>query len=417
MMRESDARAICVAFISSLFIAASSASAEDWPQHLGPTRDGVYAGRAELSAKWPAEGPPVVWKKKVGEGFSAPVIAEGNLILFHRVEDQMTLDCMRAATGEKIWTTGYESSYTDDMHKGDGPRATPAVADGKVYAFGPDGVLICVDLATGKTHWQVDTRKQFKSPQGFFGRACSPVVEGGLVLLNIGGPQAGVGAFDGKTGELRWKATGDEAGYASPVCATIKDARYAFFFTRTGLVAADPKTGDVFFQHRWRSRQHASVNAAAPLVVGDIVFLSSSYETGATALAVDGKNVQTLWAGDDILSSQYANIVHKDGHLFGFDGRNDFNNTRLRCVELKTGKVNWTQAELSAGPIVLAGDKLVILLESGELLLVSADAKGYAQLAKAAVLNSPVRSGPALADGFLHARDGSQLVCFDLRKK
>ncbi len=405
--------------LAALFIVlfTSPASAEDWPQFLGPTRDAVYSGKTKLAESWPASGPPVVWRKKVGEGFASPVVVDGKLFVFHRAGDRNLLDCLNAGTGEALWSAGYDTEYSDDMGKGDGPRATPAVADGKVFVFGPDGVLMCVDIASKKTAWQVDTRKLYKSPQGFFGRASSPVVHDGLVLLNIGGPAHGVGAFDAKTGELRWKATGDEASYASPVVATLDKTPTALFFTRTGLVAVDPKTGDVFFQHRWRSRQHASVNAASPLVVGDVVVLSSSYETGAVALAVKGKECETLWSGNDILSSQYANLVHKDGFLYGFDGRNDFGDTRLRCVELKAGQVKWTKNELAAGPIVLAGDKLVILLESGELLLAAADAKEFSQLAKAAVLHSPVRTNPALADGMLFARDGKELICFDLRQK
>jgi len=405
------------ALVAVLLICTSAAHAEDWPQYLGPTRDAVYSGKAALADRWPAAGPAVVWRKKSGEGFASPIVVNGKVFLFHRVGDRNVLDCLTAATGEAVWSTGYDTEYSDDMHKGDGPRATPAVADGKVFAFGPDGVLMCVDIASGKTVWQIDTRKLYKSPQGFFGRACSPVVHEGLVLLNIGGPEHGVGAFDAKTGALRWKATSDEAGYASPIVATLDNIPTALFFTRTGLVAADPKTGDIFFQHRWRSRQHASVNAASPLAVGNIVVLSSSYQTGATALAVKGKEFETIWAGDESISSQYANLVHRDGHLYGFDGRNDFGDTRLRCVDLKTGAVKWTKNELAAGPILLAGDKLIVLLENGDMLLAAASAKEYSQLAKASVLTSPVRAHAALADGLLFARDAKEIVCFDLRQK
>ncbi len=393
------------------------ASADDWPQFLGPHRDGEYAGKAAIVDSFPAAGPTIAWKKKIGDGYATPVIVGGKLIVFHRVAKRNVLECFNAATSDLIWSAGYETRYRDGMGKGDGPRSTPTIADGKVFAFGPDGVLICVALADGKELWQQDTQKEFKSPAGFFGRACSPVVEDGLVLLNIGAPEAGIGAFDAKTGELRWKATGDEASYASPVVASIKNQHYAFFYTRTGLVATDPKSGDILFQHRWRSQQHASVNAASPLVIGNIVFLSSSYETGATALAIDGKKVETLWSGDNILSSQYANIVHKDGFLYGFDGRNDFGDTRLRCVDLKTGAIKWTQDSLAAGPIIVAGDKLIIVLESGELMLVAADPAKYKLLAKSSLLSNPVRAHPALADGFLYARDNGQLICVDLRKK
>ena len=409
--------AACLALLAVVMLAASCVMAgdEDWPQFLGPGRDATYQGRAKITANWPEKGPAVIWQVKAGEGFSSPVIADDKLILFHRQGDRMVLDCLSAATGKKIWTAGYETSYSDDMRKGDGPRATPAIADGRVVAFGPDGVLLCLDLATGKSLWQIDTRKLYQTPGGFFGRACSPLIEGDLVLLNIGGPEHGIGAFDVKTGDLKWKATGDEAGYASPICATIAGKRYAFFYTRTGLVAVEPKTGDILFQHRWRSKQHASVNAAMPVVVNDLIFLSSSYQTGATTLKIQGNEVHTLWAADDVLSSQYANVVYREGHLFGFDGRNDFGDTKLRCVELKTGKVKWTELDLPAGPLILAGDKIIALLESGEAQLIEASAAGYKKLASAKLLESPVRANAALSAGLLYLRDNEKLICVDLK--
>ena len=394
---------------------ASDVANEDWPQFLGPTRDATYRGKVKLASSWPAQGPPIVWKKSVGEGFGSPVITGEKLLLFHRQGNRMLLDCLHAATGKPIWSAGYDTTFSDEMRKGDGPRSTPAVADGRVIAFGPDGVLWCVELTTGKTQWQIDTRKLYRTPGGFFGRACSPLIEGDLVLLNIGGPAHGVGGFDVKTGDLKWKATGDEAGYASPICATIHSKRIAFFFTRAGLVATDPKAGDLILEHRWRSRQHASVNAATPIVVDDLIFLSSSYQTGATTLQLQGNQVRTLWAADDVLSSQYANIVHHQGHLFGFDGRNDFGDTKLRCVELKTGKVKWTQEDLAAGPLLLAEDKLIVLLESGQVQLIKASAVQYQKLASAKLLSAPVRANPALSAGRLYLRDESHLLCVDLR--
>ncbi|MEX2216018.1 MAG: PQQ-binding-like beta-propeller repeat protein [Phycisphaeraceae bacterium] len=414
-LRTVCAFALALLSLSPSLAPTAPALAEDWPQFLGPSRDGIYRGDTKLASQWPRTGPAVVWKKKVGEGFAAPVVVDGKVILYHRVLDREVVDCLDAATGEVKWSHSDATDYTDDMRKGNGPRATPAVADGRIILHNPDGILQAVDFTSGKTIWKVDTVKQFRSTSGFFGRACSPLIEDSRVLLNIGGPQAGIGAFDAKTGELLWKATGDEAGYASPACATVGDKRIAFFFTRAGLVAADPKTGEVQFQQRWRSRQHASVNAATPLIVGDLVVLSSSYQTGATVLDLSGKAPREVWAGDDILSSQYVNVVHHDGFLYGFDGRNDFGDTRLRCVDLKTGKVQWTQDKLAAGPIVLADGKLFITLEGGELLMVEASPKAFNELGRAAIHNGPVRAYASLADGFLFVRDEDTLVCVDLR--
>src|SRR5437762_4469729 len=221
-------------------VLTSSILASDWPQFLGPTRNGVYGGTA-LPEAWPKEGPPVVWQKKVGQGFSGPVVASGKLILFHRLEDKETVECFDGSTGKRHWSFDYPTGYHDDFGFDEGPRATPAIADGRVYTYGAEGALHCLDLASGKSLWTVDARTEFHAPKGFFGIACSPLVEGNAVLLNVGGRDgSGIVAFDKTNGKILWKATDDEASYSSPVATTINSRRYAFFFTRAGLVAAAP---------------------------------------------------------------------------------------------------------------------------------------------------------------------------------
>ena len=141
---------------------------------------------------------------------------------------------------------------------------------------------------------------------------------------------------------MLWTATDDEASYSSAVGATIAGRRFAIFLTRTGLVGLDPATGRVQFQRRWRARQAASVNAATPLVIGDLIFVSAEYGPGAGVLRVDGSTLTDLWASDDVLSNHYATSVHHDGYLYGFHGRQEFGPS-LRAVELRTGKVRWSQ--------------------------------------------------------------------------
>src|SRR5436190_3936083 len=146
--------------------------AADWPQFLGPTRNGVYTG-TELAQTWPKEGPPVVWQMKVGQGFSGPVVAEGKLILFHRLEDKETIQCLDSKTGKLLWSFDYPTAYRDDFGFDEGPRATPAIADGRAYTYGAEGVLTCLEIATGKRLWSIDCKKDFHAPKGFFGIACS----------------------------------------------------------------------------------------------------------------------------------------------------------------------------------------------------------------------------------------------------
>ena len=395
--------------------AGAGAWAADWPQFLGPTRDGV-AKDERVAASFPGDGPRVLWSKPVGRGFSGPVVSGGNLMLFQRVGDEALVECLDAATGKPKWAAKYPTSYRDDFGFDDGPRGTPAVADGRVYTFGAEGMLACWNLADGAKVWAVDTKAEFKADKGYFGAACSPLLEGDTVVLNVGGRGAGVVAFGKADGKVRWKVTNDEAGYASPVAATLGGRRYVLSFNREGLVGIDPAGGAERFRFRWRSRSDASVNAATPLVIGESIFLSASYGTGAVLLRLEGGQPREVWSGDDELSNHYATSVHRDGFLYGFDGRQE-QTPRLRCVEAATGKVRWTQEDFGAGTLMVAGDQLLILTEKGELVVAPATPEHFRPTARARILKSECRAHAALAGGLLYARDRETLVCVDLREK
>ena len=391
-----------------------AALAADWPQFLGPSRDGVYAGN-DVAGVWPAVGPRVVWQKDVGQGFSGPAVANGKLILFHRLADRETVECLDAATGKRLWVSDYPTHYQDDFGFDEGPRATPTIADGRVFTMGAEGALNCWELAGGKNLWAVDTKRDFTAGKGFFGMACSPLVEGNAVILNIGGEHgAGICAFDSATGKLLWKATDDEASYSSPVAATLHGKRQVLVFTRAGLVSLDPLGGAVLFRFPWRSRMQASVNSATPLVIDDQVFLSASYNTGAVLLRITDAGPQKVWSGEDILSNHYATSVYHEGFLYGFDGRQE-TGPSLRCVELNTGKVRWSQDNFGAGTLMLAGNRLLILTEKGQLISTPATPDAFKPERRAQVLPFDSRAYPALADGLYYARSKKTLVCLDLR--
>jgi outer membrane protein assembly factor BamB len=393
---------------------AASALASDWPQFLGPARNGVYPDHDLIDA-FPPGGPKVLWKKDIGQGFSGPVVSAGKLVVFHRLNDKETVECLDAKIGNRIWVADYPTHYQDDFGFDEGPRATPTIVEGKVYTFGAEGMLNCWDFVTGRNLWRVDTKDQFTAAKGFFGMACSPLVEGNAVIVNIGGGQgAGIVAFDKSSGKLLWKATDGEASYSSPVAATFSGKRYALVFNREGLAALAPKSGKVFFQFHWRSRTRESVNAATPLVIGDEIFLSASYGAGAALLRFKETGPETIWSGDDILSNHYATSVEHGGFLYGYDGRQEMT-PRLRCVELKTGKVRWSRDDFGAGTLMIAGDRLLILTEKGELILAQASPKGFTPLSRAQILPFNSRAYPALAEGLYYARSKDKLVCVDLR--
>src|SRR6266487_7130775 len=262
--------------------------AQDWPQFLGPNRNGSTSG-TNFAAQWPKEGPPLVWERKAGQGFAGPVVSGGKLILFHRIENKEVVECLDAKSGNELWKADYPTSYVDQMGHDPGPRATPSVANGRVYTFGAEGMMSCWSLADGRKLWGVATKSEFGSRLGFFGLACSPLVEGNAVIVNVGGRNgAGIVAFDKGNGKVLWKTSDDEASYASPVAATIAGRRYALFLTRAHLLAAEPSNGKVLFQIPFRPAINSSVSAATPLVIGDTVFLSASYGAGAALLQIDG---------------------------------------------------------------------------------------------------------------------------------
>ncbi len=405
-------------FISHLFglgFVALGLQAADWPQYLGPDRDGTYPGEA-MKRAWPSDGPKVLWRKKnIGAGMSGVVVAKGRAILFHEVNRYDTIECLDTTTGATLWKNHYASGFVPGYGSGAGPRATPAIAAGRVYTMGGQGIVVCTDFATGKTVWRVETQKKHRASDGFFGMACSPLVEGDAVLLNIGGEAgAGIVALDKSAGNLLWKTLDDEASYSSPVMATLQGKRRAVFFTRTGLAVVDPVVGKIDFQNRWRARIHASVNAAAPLVVGELIFVTASYSTGALVLQAAG-GYKTVWSNDISLSSQYASVMHRDGFLYGTHGRADVPPVpALRCVELATGKVRWSVDGFGDCLMLLCGDRLLALMESGELVLGQVTPVGWREISRTQALGTGARSQPALANARLYVRDRNQLACLEV---
>jgi outer membrane protein assembly factor BamB len=397
----------------TLWLIASPAPAADWPQLFGPERNGVSTETGLLQA-WPKDGPARAWSKKIGVGYSGPVVAGERVIVFYRDGDNEVVECLETAGGESKWRTPYACKYSDNFGKGDGPRATPVI-DGKlVFTLGADGTLQCLELETGKRKWSREINTDFGVRNGFFGVATSPLVEGDLLLVNVGGRGSGVVAFNKENGKVAWQATDQGASYSSPVAATIDGTRHVFFFTRQGILSLDPKTGGVRFTQKWRAKIDASVNAAVPLVIDGHVLYSSSYNTGAILLKVRKDSAEEIWKSDEALSSHYSSSVRLGDYVYGFDGRQE-EGARLRCIEWKTGKVAWSKERFGCGTIILADGNLIILDELGELVLVEATPKEYREKARARILNR-TRAPIALADGKLYARDDERVICLKLKK-
>lgn len=389
--------------------------AADWPQFLGPTRDG-QSPETKLNWDWPKDGPPVAWKIDVGSGWASPVVADGKVLLFHRVEDDEVLVALDPVTGKEKWAAKYATKYRDDFGFDNGPRATPCVHDGKVFTLGANGNLHAFDLATGKVLWARDVREEYKTVKGFFGIACSPLVVGGNLVLNVGGKGAGVVALDPATGKEKWKATDDAASYSSPTAAEIDGKAAAVFVTRFGLRVFDAATGKVLHEFAFRPRVNESVQAATPLVWKDEIFLTASYATGAALVRVKCGETTDLWANDKTLSSQYNTPVRVGDYLYGVHGRSDIGTAQLRCVEWKTGAVKWSEANFGVASLIAVDGGVLALTETGDLVRFDASPDGYKERGRVALLSKPTRATAALADGRLYARDGTKLVCVKLSK-
>jgi len=392
----------------------------DWPNFLGPSHNGVSAETGLLKS-WPEEGPPVVWERTIGEGYGAPVVAEGKLLSFHRIGDEEVVECVDALDGSKtLWSHGYPTSYVDQYGYNGGPRSSPTIVGDRVYSFGVEGVLTCIEFATGNPVWQRFVNKDFNVPQGFFGVGSAPLVDEGLVILNVGGPDgAGVVAFDAANGETVWKSSNDAASYSTPIAATVRGERLAIFHTADGLLVVEVKTGKHRYSLPFRSELYESAIASTPVLVDDIVFLSGAYGIGAITLQLGEDGLKQIWRDVDAMQSHWATSIYKDGYLYGMDGRHD-RGSNLRCIEFATGKVLWTAEEgLGRASFIMAEDHLITVGERGQIALVEATPEGYREKARARVLYYPVYTPPILAQGRLYVRNERSkrsIKCLDLRE-
>lgn len=385
----------------------------DWPQFLGPNRNGV-ASSETIRTDWKNHPPTKHWEKEVGSGFSGPVVANGSVYLYHRLGNKTALDCMSLETGNRIWRYQHDTQYRDDFGFDNGPRATPCVDGNSIFLMSAEGLLTAVDQTSGKQLWQINAKSTWHSGKGFFGMAPSPIVVRNLVVYVIGGQdQSGVVALDRKTGKTVWTATADEAGYASPALEKNANNSTLWIWTREQLYAMQPSTGNILASLRWRSSMNASVNAATPLALPEGIFVSASYGVGAVLVKREGTSLKRVWSGDDQISNHYATCVYHDGYLYGFHGRQEYGPT-FRCIEASTGKVQWSEANLGAGTVTCINDQLLLMMESGELILIEASQDSFKTIGRRQILPSGVRAFPAVSNGMFLARSPERLVCYEM---
>jgi outer membrane protein assembly factor BamB len=388
--------------------------AADWPQLHGQARDG-HSAETKLNWNWPKPGPKVLWERDAGRGWAGAVVVGDTLLFFHRTGDDEVLAALDPATGKEKWKYTYPTKYRDDFNFDNGPRATPTVSGGTVYTLGANGDLSAVELATGKKVWHRNLLADYKASKGFFGVACSPLVLGDKVFVNVGAKGAGVVAFETATGKEVWKATDDGASYSSPTVAEIDGKPAAVFLTRRGLRVLDPATGKSLYDTEFKPRMEASVQGATPLVRGGEIFLTASYNTGALLTKAAKGELTEVWANDKSLSSQYNSAVLVGDFLYGTHGRSDTGVAQLRCVEWKTGTVKWSEPNFGVASVIAVDGGALALTEGGDLVRFETTAQKYIEKARATILTKPTRAAPALANGLLFARDEKKLVCVSLK--
>ncbi len=420
---------------------------DDWPRFLGPLGTSV-SNEKGLITPWPARGPRVVWEKEVGVGYAMPSISRGRLFQFDRHKDRQRLSCLKAETGEFLWKFEYPTHYVDAYGYDGGPRCCPVVDDDRVYVYGPEGVLACLRVADGKPLWKIDTLAEFGVVPNFFGVGSTPVVEKDLLIVQVGGSPkgseevsfgrlkgdgSGIVAFDKMTGKVKYRVTDELASYSSPVLATVGGRRWCLVFARGGLVGLEPATGKVDFRFPWRARVLESVNASNPVVVGDRVFISETYGPGSALLKVKpGADPEVVWsddhkaAGDKSMQCHWMTPIHHDGYLYGCSGRHT-GNAELRCIELATGNVMWSEPGLTRCSLLMVDGHFVCLGEDGVLRLLKVNPKKYDEVSKVVLrdpketaedapplLKYPCWAAPILSHGLLYVRGEGRLVCLEL---
>jgi outer membrane protein assembly factor BamB len=408
----------------------------DWPRFLGPAGNGVSPEKGIL-APWPKDGLRVVWQKQVGTGYGMPAVAGGRLFQFDRHGDRARLRCLDRRTGAPLWEFDYPTDYSDAYGYDNGPRCCPVVDGDRVYTHGAEGMLHCLRAADGKLLWKVDTRAAFHVLPNFFGVGSVLVVEGDLLIVQVGGSPrghqpdsfaeikgggSGVVAFDKLTGKVRYRITDELASYASPVLATIHGRRWCFVLARGGLVGFEPASGKVDFRFPWRADEVESVNAANPVVAGDLVFISETYGPGSALLRVRPGGYQVVWTDADkrprhkSMQCHWSTPIYHDGYLYGCSGRHTAG-AELRCIELRTGKVMWRQPRLGRTSLLMVDGHFVCLGEEGQLLLLKVNPHRYEEVSRMKtddLLEYPCWAAPILAHGLLYVRGRDRLVCLEL---
>jgi outer membrane protein assembly factor BamB len=381
-----------------------------WTDFRGPRRDGHYRERPILT-RWPGEGLKPLWKQPVGGGYASFVIARGRAFTIEQRGTEEVVAAYDVATGRQLWTAAWTARFHESMG-GDGPRATPTWADGRVYALGAAGELRSLDETTGRTAWRTNILEDAGASNLQWGMAAAPlVVDDTVIVVPGGGRGRSVAAYDRNTGKRAWSALDDQAAYASPMLVTIGGVRQVLVFSASRLIGISPERRTVLWEYPWKTDN--DVNAAQPVLVGENrVFISSGYGTGAALLEVtrsaDAFSVREVWRNIR-MKNQFTSSVLHEGFIYGLD------ESILACLDSATGDLKWKGGRYGYGQIMLASGHLIVLTEEGDLALVRATPDSHQEVARFPALTGKTWNHPAMSGGYLLVRNINDMAAFDLR--
>jgi outer membrane protein assembly factor BamB len=421
--------------MASLLVVATTVRADDWPQWRGPTRDGVWR-ETGLVEKFDGPEVPIVWRAKIGPGYSGPTVYQGLVFVTDRVIEptqQERVLAFDAKTGKPAWNFVYDCKYSGVGYEA-GPRASVECDDGRAYALGSMGHLHAFEAATGKLLWKHDLNTEYKIQMPIWGISASPLVEGDLLIVQVGGEKACLVAFDKQSGVERWRALDDRASYAAPIIVEQGGKRVLLCLTGDNVVGLDPKTGETYWSEPFPPAKMV-ISISTPAVSGNRAFFTSFYD-GALMLKLDPTKpaAEKLWRRKgfdekrtDALHSIIATPLFLGDHVYGVDSYGE-----LRCLDAATGDRLWEDktatppARWSNIHMVRNGENIWMFNERGELIIARLSSKGYEEISRAKLLNPTTEqlrqrggvcwSHPAYADRHVFARNDEELVCGSLAK-
>jgi outer membrane protein assembly factor BamB len=405
---------VLLAVSSSLpALSAAPAPGDDWPQWLGPDRSGV-SKETGWRATFGPEGPKRLWKANVGIGYSCLAVRGGRLYTLGNTGGADTLYCLDAKTGREVWKHTYTCSPTaprDWVKLYAGTRSTPAAAGQSVYSFSRDGRLFCLAAEGGKLRWSVDCRKPpINAKVPTWGFACSPLVLGARVILDVGT----VVALDKDTGKLAWRSRAYQAAYSSPVALALAGRGCIATLNGNGLAVVDGADGSEVMLYPFSLL--LVENCVTPIVAGDRCFISAGDRSGSAVVRLAKNAPVEVWRNSNMLNLS-TNSVLWQGHLYGFHG-SALGAKSFRCIEFATGTRNWSTRSVRQGALTLADGKLIAIGGSGELVIADATPKGFKPLRRAKVLAGMCWTAPVLANGRIYCRSAQgDLVCLDVSGK